>query len=224
RSSGYPCTSTGTFSPDSLMVSAMPFSSPKFGSTTRIPSISDACFLNKAAHFCASAKVSTPPSLVSSSLNRMGFICRSLKRSVISFLAVATSLSGKKSRLPIIMPSVAGCLLLFSIANVMSTCYDQFNFVILQHLFVLFFDPGVGNNIIDQGKRAQACKGGFAYFSGVRYQVGHIRCFDHGFFYHQVADAGIGKPCFQGDACCCQEQLLHMQPFKKVGRFLPGQG
>ena len=56
------------------MVSATPFSSPKLGSITSIPSIILLLDLNKFAHFSASWKVSTPPSLVSDSDNKIGLM------------------------------------------------------------------------------------------------------------------------------------------------------
>ena len=55
----------GTLRPLRLIVSAMPRSSPKFGSVTMMPSIWPAFDANSSAHFFASSKVSTAPYFVS---------------------------------------------------------------------------------------------------------------------------------------------------------------
>jgi len=46
---------TGTRRPLKRMASTMPRSSPKLGRVMMMPSISSACFLKSAAHFCDSA-------------------------------------------------------------------------------------------------------------------------------------------------------------------------
>ena len=55
NSSGYAITKTGRFILDNFNVSAIPFSSPKFGRTTKKPSIISSFFLNSFEHFCASS-------------------------------------------------------------------------------------------------------------------------------------------------------------------------
>ena len=78
---------------------ATPFSSPKLGNATRMPSISSALALNKAAHFWASSHVLTPPRLVSSSASMTNSIPISSKTARISCLASVTKAAGKKSRI-----------------------------------------------------------------------------------------------------------------------------
>ena len=88
-------TSTGTLGPASFTVSATPFSSPKLGSTTTMPIISSANRLKRAAHFCASPNVSTPPSFVSVSSSIIGFTFAFSNATSRSVLHSPTSLSGK---------------------------------------------------------------------------------------------------------------------------------
>jgi len=75
------------------------------------------------------------PSFESASLNITGVISNFLNRSIISVLAVATNLSGKKSRFPIITAMTA-----FDLLFIFFACDDQFNFVIVKYCFVFFFD------------------------------------------------------------------------------------
>ena len=97
----------GTSSPDSRIVSATPFSSPKLGSTTRTPSIRRRCSSNSAAQTFASARVSTPPSLVAASSTITASMSISANRRRTSARASVTRASGKNSRLPTITPRVA---------------------------------------------------------------------------------------------------------------------
>src|SRR6185312_1285053 len=184
--------STGTLRPESLMVSATPFSSPKLGRMTRMPTMSAACLLKSAAHLRASPNVSTPPNLESDSSRRTAFSPDFSNCARTSARASDTNLSGKKSRLPMMTPK-----LIFSFILDFLTGEDQFDLVVFKNAFIAFADAGVGDDVVDQRQRAQAGEGAFPDLGGIGHQIGGLGCFDHGLLDDDIADAGVGETGLQ---------------------------
>src|SRR6185312_14033807 len=178
------------------MVSATPFSSPKLGRMTRMPTISAACLLNSAAHLRTSANVSTPPSFVSVSSRRMAFSPSFSNCVRMSARASETSLSGKKSRLPMMTPKLAFCFMLVYFLN----GEDQFDLVVFKNAFIAFADTGVGDHIIDQRQRAQAGEGAFPDLGGIGHEIGGLGGFDHCLLDDDIADARVGETCLEAQA------------------------
>src|SRR4030042_5657252 len=122
----------GTLSPQRLIVSATPLSSPKFGSVTIMPSIFSAFLVNRAAHFLASAKVSTAPYFVSCIDSATALNPFFLRTSSIALRPDLARWSGKKPLLPTITPNVVFFILfLYLFLSIISvfTVFTQVVFV-----------------------------------------------------------------------------------------------
>ena len=96
----------GTSRPARRIVSAIPRSSPKLGSVTRMPSIFSLFALKSSAHFFASARDSTEPYFVSFGLRATASMPSSFSTASMVFRPCSQSSAGKKPRLPTRSPSV----------------------------------------------------------------------------------------------------------------------
>jgi hypothetical protein len=122
--SGVAWINTGTSRPAKRSASAIPRSSPKFGSVTRMPSISSRWRLKSSAHVWDSSRVSTAPCFESAGVSATTLTPARSSTPIISSRPLCARWSGKNPRLPTISPSVTLWFCMFTPAKPAATdCY-----------------------------------------------------------------------------------------------------